>query len=196
LTGAVYAEYLIDQASAEGLCINLNNYTVSRNYCGSANSEPVRDAYSNPKLYGQITDAWSMRDSNLLDESKHDHFFNSFGIFGGATGNTSALLADIRSRSYRENVAYLEIMTGAGSGAANLGSKVGWDDNLSRFYNKLVDNGLIPTAQSLSDYINDTDNGSIRILRNRGDPGSNVTVRYCLEGDSFSILHGYYPLSQ
>jgi hypothetical protein len=182
LTGAVYAEYLIDQASAEGLCINLNNYTVSRNYCGSANSEPVRDAYSNPKLYGQITDAWSMRDSNLLDESKHDHFFNSFGIFGGATGNTSALLADIRSRSYRENVAYLEIMTGAGSGAANLGSKVGWDDNLSRFYNKLVDNGLIPTAQSLSDYINDTDNGSIRILRNRGDPGSNVTVRYLLAG--------------
>ena len=81
-----------------------------------------------------------------------------------------------------ENVAYLEIMTGAGSGAANLCSRVGWDDNLSRFYNKLVDNGLISTAQSLSNYINDTDSGSLRILRNRGDPGSNVTVRYLLAG--------------
>jgi adenosine deaminase/adenosine deaminase CECR1 len=59
---------------------------------------------------------------------------------------------------------------------------VGWDDNLSRFYNKLVDNGLISVAQSLSDYINDTDSGSLRILKNRGDPGSNVTIRYLLAG--------------
>lgn len=180
LTGAVYAEYLIDQASAEDLCINLDNYTVSSNYCGSDNSEPVKDAYSNSKLYGQIIDAWSMRDSELLDESERDHFFDSFGTFGGATSNTSALLAYIRSSAFRENVAYLEIMTGAGSAAANLGSNVGWDDNLSIFYNKLVDNGLNSVAQSLSDYINDTDSGSLIILENEGDPGSNVTVRYLL----------------
>ena len=180
LTGAVYAEYLIDQASAGDLCINLENYTVSANYCGSDNSEPVEDAYSNSTLYGQIIDAWSMRDSELLDESKRDHFFNSFGTFGGATSNTSALLAYIRSSAFRENVAYLEIMTGAGSAAANLGSKVGWDDNLSIFYNRLVDNGLYSVAQSLSDYINETDSGSLSILENRDDPGSNVTVRYIL----------------
>jgi hypothetical protein len=180
LTGAVYAEYLIDQASDEDLCINLDNYTVSANYCGSDNSEPVEDAYSNSKLYGQTVDAWSMRDSELLDESKRDHFFNSFGTFGGATSNTSALLAYIRSSAFRENVAYLEIMTGAGSAAANLGSKVGWDDNLSIFYNRLVDNGLYSVAQSLSNYINDTDSGSLSILENRDDPGSNVTVRYLL----------------
>lgn len=180
LTGAVYAEYLIDQSSAGNLCINLNNYTVSSNYCGTDNSEPVNDAYSNSKLYGQIIDAWSMRDSELLDESKRDHFFNSFGTFGGATSNTSALLAYIRSSAFKENVAYLEIMTGAGSAAANLGSNVGWDDNLSTFYNKLVDNGLYSLSQSLSDYINDTDSGSLSILENMGDPGSSVTIRYIL----------------
>ncbi len=180
LTGAVYAEYLIDQASAGNLCINLDNYTVSSNYCGTDNSEPVNDAYSNSKLYGQIIDAWSMRDSELLDESKRDHFFNSFGTFGGATSNTSSLLAYIRSSAFKENVAYLEIMTGAGSAAANLGSNVGWDDNLSAFYDKLVDNGLYSVSQSLSDYINDTDSGSLSILENMGDPGSNVTVRYIL----------------
>lgn len=180
LTGAVYAEYLIDQASDEDLCINLDNYTVSANYCGSDNSEPVEDAYSNSKLYGQTVDAWSMRDSELLDESKRDHFFNSFGTFGGATSNTSALLAYIRSSAFLENVAYLEIMTGAGSAAANLGSKVGWDDNLSIFYDRLVDNGLYSVAQSLSNYINDTDSGSLSILENKDDPGSNVTVRYLL----------------
>lgn len=51
LTGGNYAESLIDQASDEGLCVSLANYTVSSKYCGSANSEPVRDAYSNSKLY-------------------------------------------------------------------------------------------------------------------------------------------------
>jgi hypothetical protein len=180
LTGAIYAEDLIEQASAENSCICLDNYTVSPKYCGLNNSPSVKDAYSNSKLYGQIIDAWSMRDSELFDESDHDHFFNTFGLFGGATGNTSALLADLRSSAFRENVAYLEIMTGAGSAAANLGTTVGWDDNLSRFYNNLKDSGLDSVAQSLSDYVNDTERGSLSILRNRGDPGSNVTVRYIL----------------
>ncbi len=182
LTGTAYAEHLIDQASAEGLCVSLNNYTVSRNYCGSDNSEPIRNAYSNPKLYGQIVDAWSMKDSNLPGESNHDHFFNSFAAFGGATTNASSLVADIRSSAFRENVTYLEIIKGVDSGAANLGSKVGWDDNLTRFYNKLVDNGLDSVAQNLSGYINDTDIGSLRILKNRSDPGGNVTNRYLLAG--------------
>jgi adenosine deaminase len=182
LTGAAYAERMIDLASDEGLCISLDNYSVSLNYCGSNNSEPVVDAYSNSKLYGQIVDAWSMRDSELLKESKRDHFFNSFAAFGGATSNTSSLLADIRSSAFRENVAYLEVMTGAGPSAAKLGSEVGWNDNLSIFYNNLINNGLDSVAQSLSDYINSTDSGSLKILKNRGAPGSNVAVGYILAG--------------
>jgi adenosine deaminase len=180
MTGAVYAEELIDQASAQGLCISLDNFTVSSKYCGSDNCEPVSNAYSDSELYDQIVDEWSMRDADLLDESEHDHFFDTFGIFGGATSNTSALLAYIRSNAFRENVAYLEIMTGAGSAAANLGSKAGWDDNLSALYEKLVDNGLYSVSQSLNDYINETDSGSLRILENEGDPGKNVTIRYIL----------------
>lgn len=185
LTGAVYAEDLIDQAALGDLCVSLDNYTVSANYCDTNNSVPVENAYTDSKLYGHIIDAWSMRDSELLDEeseSQREHFFNTFGNFGGATGNTSALLAYLRSSAYRENVTYLEIMTGAGSAAANLGSTVGWNDNLSVFYGKLVDNGLYSISQSLNDYINDTDRGSLSILENAGDPGSNVSVRFILSG--------------
>lgn len=182
LTGAIYAEDLIDEASAQNLCINLDNYTVSPNYCGSANSEPIKNSYSDSKLYGQIVDAWSMRDSELLDESKRDHFFNTFGVFGGATSNTSAILANLRSNAFRENVSYLEIMTGAGSAAANLGSKTGWDDNFSVLYSKLIDNGLPSVSQSLSNYIIDTERNSLSILENKGDPGKNVTVRYIISG--------------
>ena len=180
LTGAIYAEDLIDEASAQNLCINLDNYTVSPKYCGSANSEPINNSYSDSKLYGQIVDAWSMRDSELLDESKRDHFFNTFGVFGGATSNTSAILANLRSNAFRENVSYLEIMTGAGSAAANLGSKAGWDDNFSVLYSKLIDNGLPSVSQSLSNYIIDTERNSLSILENKGDPGKNVTVRYII----------------
>ena len=180
LTGAIYAEDLIDEASAQNLCINLDNYTVSPKYCGSANSEPIKNSYSDSKLYGQIVDAWSMRDDELLDESKRDHFFNTFGVFGGATSNTSAILANLRSNAFRENVSYLEIMTGAGSAAANLGSKAGWDNNFSVLYSKLIDNGLSSVSQSLSNYITDTERNSLSILENRGDPGKNVTVRYII----------------
>lgn len=180
LTGAIYAEHLIDEANAQNLCINLDNYTVSSNYCGLYNSERINNAYSNSKLYGQIVDAWSMRDSELLDESKRDHFFNTFGVFGGATGNTSAILANLRSDAFSENVSYLEIMTGAGSAAANLGSKAGWDNNFSIFYSKLIDKGLFSVSQNLSDYINDTEKISLNILENEDDPGRNVTVRYIL----------------
>ena len=180
LTGAIYAEHLIDEANAQNLCINLDNYTVSLNYCGSANSEPIKNAYSNSKLYGQIVDAWSMRDSEVLDESKRDHFFNTFGVFGGATSNVSDILANLRSDAFRENVSYLEIMTGAGSAAANMGSTAGWDDNFTVSYGKLIDNGLFSVSQSLSDYINDTESLSLDILENRGDPGKSVTVRYIL----------------
>ena len=180
LSGAIYAEDLIDEASAQNLCINLDNYTVSPKYCGSANSEPIKNSYSNSKLYGQIVDAWSMRDDELLDESKRDHFFNTFGVFGGATSNTSAILANLRSNAFRENVSYLEIMTGAGSAAANLGSRAGWDDNFSVLYSKLIDNGLPSVSQSLSNYIIDTERNSLSILENKGDPGKNVTVRYII----------------
>ncbi|RQW81184.1 MAG: adenosine deaminase [Methanothrix sp.] len=180
ITGGIYAEDLIEEAGNSGLCVSLENHTVSSRYCGSANSVPVSDAYSNSQLYNQIVDEWSMRDIDQSAESDHDHFFNSFGLFGGATSNTSSLVANLRSSAARENVLYLELMTGAGSAASNLGSSVGWDDNLSRMYNKMVDSGLDSTAQSLSDYVNDTDGGSQRILKNRNDPGINVTVRYIL----------------
>jgi adenosine deaminase len=71
-------------------------------------------------------------------------------------------------------------MTGAGSSAAKLGGTAGWNDNLSIFYNNLINNGLDSVAQNLSDFINSTDSGSLKILENRGDPGSNVAVRYIL----------------
>ena len=59
LTGAVYAEGLIDAASSDSLCIYLNNYSTTKNCSGS--NKKVSKAYSDPQLYSHLVDAWSKR---------------------------------------------------------------------------------------------------------------------------------------
>lgn len=181
LTGAVYAESLIDRAYADGLCIRLSDGAVSRSYCLINDSVPASRAYSDPNLYNRLVDDWSIRDGGPYSTSSHDHFFATFSVFGGATGNTSALIAELKSRAAQENVEYLEIMTSAGSAsseAASLGSKLGWDEDLTRFHDALIAGGLRRIAHSASDYLNKSYLGSLKILQSQGDAGSNLTVRY------------------
>ena len=134
LTGAVYAESLIDRAASEGRCVFLNNCTVAKDCLSAGKTVPVSQAYQDANLYRRLVNDWSMRDSEVLNVSGHDHFFATFADFGGATGNTSALVAELRRRAAGENVQYLELMTSAGGGseAAGLGSSLGRDDNLTR----------------------------------------------------------------
>jgi adenosine deaminase/adenosine deaminase CECR1 len=127
-----------------------------------------------------LVDDWSVKDYEHSNESGHDHFFATFSDFGGATSNMSTLLAELRSRAALENVEYLELMTSSGgsSQAAGLGSSLGWDDNMTCFYEKLTSHGLKDIAKNASHYLNESDARSIEILEDRCDPGSNVTVRY------------------
>jgi len=175
LTGAVYAEDLIDAASSENLCIYSNNYTVTK-CTGSQNTIPLRQAYGNERLYNSLVDAWSMKNSELLNVSGHDQFFSTFGRFGGATGNTSLLVAELRSRAAIDNVEYLELMTGmnTSSKASSLGN---WNDNLSIYYDDLIKGGLKELAKEASINLKEIDAKSIKIL-DAGDPGRNVTVKY------------------
>ncbi len=177
LTGAVYAEGLIDTASSDGLCIYLNNYSTTKNCSGS--NKKVSKAYCDPELYSHLVDAWSVKDSKFLNISGHDQFFSTFARFGGATNNMSLLIAELRSRAASENVEYLELMTSAygGSDAALMGSRFGWDENLTRFYDKLISAGLKETAKRACSGLNESDARSIKILK-AGDPGRNVTVKY------------------
>ena len=177
LTGAVYAEGLIDAASSDSLCIYLNNYSTTKNCSGS--NKKVSKAYSDPQLYSHLVDAWSVKDSKFLNISGHDQFFSTFARFGGATNNMSLLVAELRSRAALENVAYLELMTSAygSSDAALMGSRFGWDENLTRFYDKLISSGLKEIAKKACRGLNESDANSIKILK-AGDPGRNVTVKY------------------
>ncbi len=59
------------------------------------------EAYKDANLYRRLVNDWSMRDSEVLNVSGQDHFFATFADFGGAAGNTSALVAELRSRAAR-----------------------------------------------------------------------------------------------
>lgn len=175
LTGAVYAEDLIDSGSSDGLCIYSNNCTVTK-CTGSRNAIPLNYSYRNEQLYNHIVDTWSMKNSELLNTSGHDQFFSTFGRFGGATTNTSLLVAELRSRAARENIEYLELMTGVGTGNRAYGLDK-WNDNLSILYDQLIKRGLKESAKEASANLLKIDSKSIELLDAR-DPGRNVTVRY------------------
>ncbi len=195
LTGAVYAEGLIDRASSEGKYVFLNNCSLSNNPIANE-TVPVSQAYSDPELYDRLVDDWSMKESEFLNVSGHDHFFATFSEFSGATSNTSALVAELRNRAALEKVEYLELMTSAGGGsdAANLSCNLSWDnkltlyENLNSSYETLNSCGLRNVAKNASDYLYESDNKSMQISSSNFEPGfkagdksyngSNVTVRY------------------
>jgi hypothetical protein len=191
LTGAVYAEGLIDRASSEGKSVFLNNCSFPSNPTANE-TVPVSQAYRDPKLYDCLVDSWSMKDQEFLNVSGHDHFFGTFSCFGGATSNTSALVAELRNRAALENVEYLELMTSAGGGsdASNLSNNLSWNNNLTlnenmnSSYENLKSRGLRNVAKKASDYLNKSNYESIQISADMvkagfvKDTGKNVTVKY------------------
>ena len=129
LTGAIYAEDMIDWAASDNFCIDR---TTSRllgppcDPCERYTPKPaIRCAYGDHVLYNQIIDAWSMRNWRPGEESGHDHFFATFDKFIPATiTHTAEAVATVTNRAAKENVQYIEYMHTADAGAApDLGSE-------------------------------------------------------------------------
>ena len=99
LSGAIYAESLIDWAAANGSCVDPVSFALSAPPCADPKFV-ASTAYSNPVLYRGMVDAFSMRNWHLSGQSGHDHFFDSFDKFGAAThGNTGKMLAETATRA-------------------------------------------------------------------------------------------------
>src|SRR5260221_2756818 len=80
-----------------------------------------------------------------------DHFFASFGKFSAATARRSGdMLAEAATRAAADHVSYLELMESPGMSAARqLGAKHGWNDNLDRQRQVLMQDGMseiVPAA--------------------------------------------------
>ena len=158
LSAGVYAETLIRVAAQDKVCIDPVKAEFAHDEQGKAMKEPCAPPFvpasalngssltpSQQELYDRIVDAFSMR--NFVPTSGysgHDQFFATFDRFGGLDkSHTGQWLDEITRRSDAENNQYLELMhTPAFGHAARIAHEIGWDPDLVRMRQKLLDRGL------------------------------------------------------
>lgn len=181
LSGAVYAESYIQWAAAKGLCVNQAALAIAQPPCDQASGKPPASAaLSNPVLYRQLIDAMSMRYWQYSGQNGHDHFFDTFGKFGGAS--FGQMLAEVSSRAARGRVSYLELMlTPDGGKSSVIGGQVGWDGNFEGTLNKLKSNGIDDAASVGVKALQDAEaekNSLLKCGTAQADPGCSVAIRY------------------
>lgn len=184
LSGAVYAESFIDYAARDGLCVDSASFQLLDPPCGAirvAASRALQDA----GLRNAIIDAWSMRNFHPTpqDRSAHDHFFATFGKFGGASrAHTGDMLAEVASRAAAQHEIYLETMfTPDGGEAAALGRNLDWNGDVAALRQRLLAGGMSTAVATGRRNLDEAEKRMREILRCDGahaDPGCSVTVRY------------------
>ncbi|MGB9074575.1 MAG: adenosine deaminase [Terriglobales bacterium] len=194
LSGAIYAESMIDWASENALCVDRSTSKLIHAACDSCETyrpkPSIRCAYQDHILYNQLVDAWSMRNWHPAEESGHDHFFATFEKFGPALEkHIGDALAEVASRAAADRLQYVEVMNTADGGqAAILGAKIGWDDDFSKFRDKLLAAGMSDIVASVRAQA-DADEARKRELLHCGtaqaSPGCDVTLHYL-----YQVLRG------
>ncbi len=201
LSGAVYGETYMRWAEEKGLCINQTSLSLTKPTCENATckcattevaTKEMRRDKRYSELYGQIIDAWSMRNLPLLDETGHDHFFEAFGKFGEAgDGREPEMIAELTNRAAAGQVLYMEIMlTIEGKAFEKIGNKVGWRNSLADMHQAILN--YVPTTpedpKSVTDAIASAKARIADVEKKRNQvqqcntpqakPGCQVTVRY------------------
>ena len=199
LSGAIYAETLIDWASAKGLCVDPVTFALSASPCSAPKIE-ASQAFGNPVLYRNMIDAFSMRNWQLSGQSGHDHFFDTFGKFDAAThGHTGLMLAETAARAAAQREIYQELMVtptgkafsemlGSDAVKATTLSYDSTPETLASMRKALTDNGLAAAVQDAVRLTNEAE--KIRDVHLKcdtpsADPGCHVTQRYL-----FQVLRG------
>ena len=201
LSGALYAEDLIDFAASDNLCIDRTTSQLIAPPCDSCEKYTAKPnihcAYDDHILYNQILDAWSMRNWRPGDESGHDHFFATFDKFSMTAHNhVPESIASVTNRAAREHVQYIEFMHTADGGAApRLGMKLAMTletaDDFARMRDQLLAGGLKEITAATSKTLAEDDaraHTEMRCGTSDADPGCNVSVRYL-----YQVLRGLPP---
>lgn len=198
LAGAIYAEKWIDYAAQDNLCVDRSISALlpppCDNSCAKYTNKPAaRCAYQDHVLYNQLVDAWSMRNWNRSDDSGHDHFFATFDKFDLASLNSVGnQLAEVAGRAAADHLQYLELMhTADGMQAAELGLKLGWNDDFGQLRETLLSGGLreiVTATRKQLDHDEATQRQLLRCGSPQADPGCAVSVRYL-----YQVLRGLPP---
>jgi adenosine deaminase len=149
LSGAVYAESFIREAGEDGLCIDPTALSFAKPPCRkpllAASQLSGNLTSANQALYDRLVDAFSMRSFVATTGfSGHDQFFATFDRFGGLNKqHTGEWVDEVASRAAAQNQQYLELMeTPPFSHAAQIAQQIGWNSDLARLRQTLLDHGL------------------------------------------------------
>ena len=186
LSGAVYAETFIKDAGEDGLCVvaAAKRFDPKQHTPCPEGDVAATDVPANQQLYNDLIDAFSMRTYvPATGASGHDHFFATFGRFGGIDKRHAGEWVDeVAARAAAQNEQYLELMdTPDFSNAAALAVKDGFTDDFARYRERLLAEGFrdgIPAIRSAMD----ARDSSRRQMEHCGQPDAHpactVTVRY------------------
>ncbi len=184
LSGAIYAESYLAWAAEDGLCLVMETLTLAPPPCDAgALRPPVAEVQRDATLRDRVVDAFSMRNYKPAAENGHERFFSSFGRFGAvSSARVGDMLAEAAARAARGQVRYLELMhTAGGMSVGSVGAAVGWDGDLGRLRQKLLDAGLRDTLVAISRGMDADEARRDAVLRcgtAAADPGCRVTQRY------------------
>jgi len=194
LDGAIYAEDLIDFAAAGDLCVDRTSSRLLPGPCDTCENytakPAARCAYGDHVLYGQMIDAWSMRNWNPGNESGHDHFFATFEKFGLASHtHVAEAIAAVTNLAGRDHLLYAEYMhTADGGAAAQLAGKVEWSSDFAKMRDALLAAGMRDVAAETGKRLAADDARAREIMKcgsADAQPGCDVTVRYL-----YQVLRG------
>ena len=167
LSGAIYAESWIRAAAEDGLCVDpialsfrpAAGPAQTRTESGSPQAPgdtspppncaehdlPAARAYADQHLYDALIDAFSMRDFiPSAAASGHDHFFDTFGKFGGTSrSHMGEWLDEVATRAAAQSEQYLELMdTPPFPRTAALAKQIVWRDDFAQLRAALFAGGL------------------------------------------------------
>ena len=183
LTGAVYAESYIQTAAREGFCVDRRALAFTAAPCSDDQPAASR-ALHDPVLYRQLIDSLSMRGLRPAAESGHDHFFDTFGKFRlSARAHPNELIAEVAARAAAQNESYLELILNPDHAAsAQIGAKVGWDDDMAAMREKLLAAGLREVVANAAQSLDRIDAEAQKALCALPDKtGCGMEIRYIYE---------------
>lgn len=114
LSGALFAEDMIDWAGRKGLCVKADTTGFTQPPCAPG-TQAASLGQTAPERYGRLVDSLSTRgwqagvDAGAVDG--HDQFFATFARFDPAVeGSEAAAMVALRRQAAREGVLYLELI--------------------------------------------------------------------------------------
>jgi adenosine deaminase len=154
LTGAVYAETVLRNATEDNLCVDPVAHRLAPNKGMEGSPQPhalcdkgmiaASDLPMNQQAYDAMVDAWSMRSFvPSAGISGHDHFFSTFLRAGTDRRHLGEWLDEAATRAAAQNEQYLEIQTGTPyPNTSRAVEELGWNPDMSVLRQSLLSHGL------------------------------------------------------